>query len=110
MSIRLRPVSFFLLTALLLSHSACGYTTKTVLPGGIQTIYVETVKNKIPLGEVYAYEPGLEIRITNAIIRRLHRDGNLKVVPKAKADVVLAADLIEFNQEGLRFSGLERVE
>ena len=89
---------------------SCGYTQKTVLPKGIQTIYVETFGNKIPLDTVYAYEPGLEIKITNAMIRRLHRDGNLRVVSREKADAILDGDLIGFDQEGLRFTGLERIE
>ncbi len=87
-----------------------GYTQKPSLPQGIQTIYVDTVKNAIPVHEVYAYEAGLEIAITQAIIRRLHRDGNLRVVPREKADAVLEAKLIRFEQEGVRFSKIESVE
>ena len=101
----------FLFLGLFLSlQSACGYTRKAVLPNGIQTIHVETFQNKIPLGRVYAYEPGLEIKITNAVIRRLHVDGNLKVVPRETADAILEGDLVGFDQEGVRFTGLERIE
>lgn len=106
--LRLFPVSFLALAFFL--QAGCGYTRKTVLPRNIKTIHVETVKNKIPLGRVYAYEPGLEIKITNAIIRRLHQDGNLRVSTRDKSDVVLEANLISFDQEGLRFTGLERIE
>ena len=88
----------------------CGYTQKTTLPQDMKTIYVETVKNKIPIERVYAYVPGLEMMTTNAIIRRLERDGNLRVVTKDKADAILQADLISFDQEGVRFSSLERAE
>ncbi|HTL48048.1 MAG TPA: LptE family protein [Verrucomicrobiae bacterium] len=91
-------------------YPGCGYTSKTVLPKDIKTIYVDTVKNKIPIQEVYAYVPGLEIDITNAIINRLHRDGNLKVVKKEEADAILEPTLIQFEQEGLRFTSLESVE
>ncbi len=107
-----RPLRFpsAVLCLLLGFNAGCGYTQKTVLPAGIKTIHVETVRNKIPLGKLYAYEPGLEIKITNAIIRRLHVDGNLKVVPREKADAILEADLIGFDQEGMRFTGLERIE
>lgn len=94
----------------LLLGGGCGYTTKTVLPQNIQTIYVETFKNKLSVGQLYAYEPGLETEITNAVIRRLHRDGNLKVVKKAQADAVLEGNLVRVDQEGLRFTGLERIE
>ena len=106
-----RLVFPFLLLAVLWSiQPGCGYTRKTVLPANIHTIHVDTFKNKITLGRLYAYEPGLEIKITNAIIRRLHQDGNLKVVSREKADAILEGDLVGFDQEGLRFTGLERIE
>ncbi len=89
--------------------SGCGYTQKSVLPQNIKTIYVETVKNKIPIENVYAYVPGLEMMSTNAIIRRFQRDGNLRVVTRDKADAILQSDLISFDQEGVRFSNLEQV-
>lgn len=88
----------------------CGYTQKTILPRNIKTIHVETVKNKIPVEEVYAYQQGIEMDITNAVIRRLQQDGNLKVVAREQADAVLNMDLLAYEQEGLRFSQLESVE
>ena len=105
--LRLRVAGYGLLS-IFLSHG-CGYTQKTVLPDNIQSIYVDTVKNKIPVDHVYTYQPGLEMDITNAVIRRLHRDGNLKVVKKEEADVILETDLVGFEQEGLRFTTLESV-
>lgn len=99
------------LSLLLVIFSAgCGYTNKTVLPMGMKTIYVDTVKNKIPVESVFAYQPGLEIKITDAVIRLLQRDGNLRVVPKEEADVVLESNLQSLQQEGLRFTSLESVE
>lgn len=91
-------------------QGACGYTQKTVLPQNLKTLNVATFQNKLPAGRVYAYEPGLEMKITNALLRRLHDDGNLKVVGREKADAVLEGDLINYEQEGLRFTGLERIE
>lgn len=105
-----RWITSLLIGVWLCSFSACGYTRHTVLPRGIKTIYVDTFKNKIPIDRLYAYEPGVEIKITNAIIRRLHVDGNLKVVSKDKADAVLEGKLISLDQEGTRFTSLERIE
>jgi len=86
----------------------CGYTTRSAMPENMKSIYVETVVNKIDVAQIIAYKPGLEIDITNAIVRRLQRDGNLKVVKTPEeADVILDADMIHFDQEGLRFSRLE---
>jgi len=98
------------LTGFLLSVSGCGYTTKTVLPRNIKTIYVETVKNKIPISDLYSYQQGLEMDITNAVTGRLQQDGNLRVVAQDKADAILQMDLIGYEQEGLRFDRLEEVE
>lgn len=97
----------FLLTV---HFSGCGYTQKTILPKGIQSIYVDTVKNKIPIQNVYVYVPGLEMDITNAVIRKLQIDGNLVVKTREEADAILEIDLVRFEQEGLRFTSLESVE
>lgn len=99
------------LLAFTLMISGCGYTQKAALPNDIQTIYVKTVTNRIPVAEIYAYHPGLEMSITKAIVRRLNKDGNLKVVSAPeKADAVLEGELIRFQQEGLRFTSLEQVQ
>lgn len=86
----------------------CGYTTRSAIPETVKSIYVKTIINKVNVAQIIAYKPGLEIDITNAIVRRLQRDGNLKVAKNPEeADVILDAELIHFDQEGLRFSRLE---
>lgn len=103
----------FLQSVLMFSwiFSGCGYTQKTVLPKNIQSIYVDTVKNKIPLETMYTYVPGLEMQISNAITRRLEVDGNLKLVGKREeADAVLETVLTGLEQGGTRFTSLESVE
>ncbi len=104
-------LSHIALSALFLSFvSGCGYTQKTTLPNDIKTIYIDTVRNEIPIDQVFAHEPGVEIKVTNAIIRRLNLDGTLKVVnDKSKADAMLDSSMIRFEQEGLRFTSLESV-
>lgn len=101
--------SIALLSLFTVFLTSCGYTQKTVLPRDIKTIYVETVKNKIPVQDIYVYVPGLEMDITNAVIRRMQIDGNLKVVERDEADAILEMDLVRFEQEGLRFTSLESV-
>lgn len=102
--------NIFLATLLSCTLLGCGYTSQTVLPGNIQTIYVDTVKNDIPIDRLSVYQPGLEMDLTNAIIRRLQVDGNLTVVEGQEADAVLETTLIAFEQEGVRFSRLESVQ
>jgi hypothetical protein len=94
---------------MVMALSGCGYTRHTVLPQNIQTIYVETVKNKLNPETLYAYQQGLEMDITNAVIRRLQVDGTLKVVEQKNADAILKTDLMSLDQEGLRFNSLEGV-
>ena len=89
--------------------SGCSYTRKTVLPRNIKTIYVETVKNKLNPEKLYAYQQGLEMDITNAVIERFQQDGTLKVVAQDKANAILKTDLTSLEQEGLRFNSLEGV-
>ena len=99
-----------ILSLCFLPVSGCGYTRQAILPQGIKTLYVDTVQNGIPIEMVSVYQPGLEMKITNAIIRRFEQDGNLRVANREKSDVVLEGDLVGFTQEGMRFTGLERIE
>ena len=100
---------FALLMASTLLHG-CGYTSKTVLPNNIESLYVKTVRNEIPIGELVAYQPGLEMDITKAVIRRLQRDGNLKLGTETGSDAILDIVLKRYDLEGVRFSRLETVQ
>ena len=90
--------------------AGCGYTQDAKLPSGVKTIFIPTFKNEIPPQEQFAYRPGLEIELTNALVDRFIFDGNLKVVAEDKADAILAGSIISYEQEGLRFDRLENVE
>ena len=105
-----KNTSFFLGVLLLTFVSGCGYNHQAALPEGVKTIYVNTVLNKIPIDKIYAYHPGLEMLISNALVKRFRQDGNLQVVERKNADVILETDLTLFDQEGLRFTSLESVE
>ena len=98
------------IAVIVLVLSGCGYTQEAHLPSGIKTIAVRTFKNDIPPKEQFAYRPGLEIELTNAIIDRFVFDGNLKVVAESKADAVLEGAIVSYEQEGVRFDRLESIE
>ncbi len=100
----------FIFSMCLLSCLAagCGYTQHIVLPGGIESIAVPTFKNAIPAERIFTYRAGLEIDLTNAVIKRFNYDGNLKVVSEDKADAKLVGAIISYDQEGLRFTSLDR--
>jgi len=97
--------------------SGCGYTTKSLLPTHIKTVYVENFKNSIDIAEEVSdkrpykiYAPGLETEITKAVADRFIFDGNLKVV-KAEADAaaVLSGELMEYTRSPLRYDDNQEV-
>jgi len=102
-------MSWMLVFASFYVLSGCGYTRNAHLPGDIKTVAVPTFKNEIPPKDQFAYHPGLEIELTNAIRDRFIFDGNLKIVDGSKADAVLEGSIISYEQEGLRFDRLESV-
>ncbi|MCM8781607.1 MAG: LPS assembly lipoprotein LptE [Candidatus Omnitrophica bacterium] len=107
----------FTVYCLLFTVYGCGYTTKSLLPSYIKTVYVENFKNSIDItAEVsnkkpYSlYKPGLETEITKAIIDRFIYDGNLKVVKnRDEADAILNGELIEYVKEPLRYDTNDNV-
>lgn len=103
------PIRWIVLVLVCLPMVACGYTSKVKLPHDVQTIYVETVLNKVPITQMYTQQAGIEMDLTNAIIRRFQTDGNLKVVSANEADAVMSIDLTALEQEGVRFNPLENV-
>jgi len=91
--------------------SGCGYTTKSLLPSHIKTIYIDNFKNSIDLTAEVSnkkpyklYEPGLENETTRAIVDQFIFDGTLKVVKDlSEADSVLSGELREYIKEPLRY-------
>ncbi len=112
---------FLLLSALYLLLSTfllgCGYTTGSLLPPSIKTIYVKTFTNKIDItaevsetSRYKTYAPLLEVDITKEIIDRFIYDGNLRVVKKENADLMLTGELIDYNRQALRYDTDDEVE
>lgn len=101
----------------LISAAGCGYTTKSLLPSNIRSVYVAPVKNTIDLSSEISdknrfrvYRPGVEVDLGNAIINRFIFDGNLKIAKPEKADAVVEAKLTEYRRDALRYSGGDDVQ
>jgi hypothetical protein len=62
---------------------------------GVKKIYVPIVKNE-------TYEPGIQTMVTNAIIRRIERDGTYLTGRLAEADATLEVTLTDFKRDSLR--------
>lgn len=101
----------------LLAVSGCGYTTASLLPPEFKTIYVENFKNSInvtaeqsELRMYRGYRPGMETDITKAVIDRFMFDGNLKIAPEEKANLILKSELIDYKRDSLRYDANDNVE
>ena len=102
-----RTVAAWILTLLL---AGCGYTTSRLLPAAYRTIYVEPLKNQIPIteevNEQLGYQanlPQLQEDVTRGVIDRFLFDGNLRVTTKREeADLVLDGEIIDFLRQPVR--------
>ncbi len=84
------------ITMMLCFAGCANYRLGTTLPKHIKTIYVENFRNQ-------TIEPNIEGRITADTRARFQRDGQLKVVSKDEADIVLNATLLSYDIESLLY-------
>ncbi len=108
-------ISFFLflaITCCLLAAGliGCGYTTRSMLNGKYNTIYVAPFLNKVDVtqesfsaNKYRIYRPMLETDITKKVISRYLFDGNFKLVKESIADLVLKGELIEYRKDPLSY-------
>jgi hypothetical protein len=101
----------------LLYLAGCGYTTGSLLPDHLNTIYVENFKNELkvssePSGKhgFRLYRPGIENEVTNAVIDQFLFDGYLHVVKKEDADLILSGEVVDYYKEPLRYDHFDNVE
>ena len=99
---------FYLLTTVL---TGCGYTTRSMLYGNYNTIYVAPFLNKVDItqesfsaNKYRIYRPMLETDITKKVISRYLFDGNLKLAKESAADLVLKGELIEYRKDPLSYT------
>lgn len=86
--------------------TGCGYTTRSMVYGDKKSICIEPFKNTIGYTAEQArnnYFPLLEGKITNAITDRFLFDGNLKIVKKENADLILSGELKNYQRDPLRY-------
>jgi hypothetical protein len=96
--------------------AGCGYTTRSMIAGKFNTIYIAPFENKIDITqEAYAankyriYRPLLETDITRTVADRFLFDGNLKLSAQDSADLILRGELIEFRRDPLRYDDNDNV-
>jgi hypothetical protein len=98
--------------------SGCGYTTGSMLPADIKTIYVAPFKNKINLTEEldpYAYryramQPHIDVDVTNKVVDEFMADGNLRLSRKDNADVILSGEIVNFYRQPITYQDDRQIE
>ena len=96
--------------------AGCGYTTRSMISGQFQSIYIEPFVNKVDIAnEKYSenkyriYRPTLESDITQSVINKFLYDGNLRPVKNENADLILKGELVEFRRDPLIYSDSDTV-
>ncbi len=100
----------FLIVLILAVFSGCGYTQKQKMPNDIKSLAVPTFVNTIKAKQIYSYQAGLEIKLTNAIRDRILFDGNVKLAEPSNADGALIGKLISYVQEPIGYNRFEQVD
>jgi len=102
---------------LMTACAGCGYTTGSLLPDDIKTIYVDNFKNRIDVGNEITgssrytlYRPGVESDVSTEISDQFVFDGNLKLTRKDAADLILSGELLAYRKEPLRYDSSDDVE
>ena len=75
-------------TVSLLLGSGCGYSTKRPFRTDIQTIHVEMAHSR-------EFRRGLEMRLTEALVKRISMDTPYRLAPAGRADAMLTAEIIK---------------
>lgn len=113
-----KPYYFLIVILTALIFAGCGYTTGSLLPSHLKTIYVEDFQNKIDISSEPSdkrgfriYRAGIENEVTSKIIDQFIFDGHLRIVNnKDKADLILRGALLDYYKQPLRYDRFDNVE
>ncbi len=72
----------------------CGYSSSSLHPQGIRTVYVEMFQSK-------EFRRGLEMQLTEALRKEIDRGTPYRNAPKNRADTVLSGEVLEVRQGSL---------
>jgi outer membrane lipopolysaccharide assembly protein LptE/RlpB len=76
----------------------CGYSLRTSLPPGIQSIHVPVLENR-------TQEPGIEDFITQALTQAVAQSGRVRIARNVQdADAVLEGAVVEYRLNALSFN------
>ncbi len=79
-----------------LSHLGCGYTSKSQYPADVRTVAVP-----IWTRSRHVYRRGLEMRLAEALVKRIEQDTPYKVTTRSRADTELTGTIERVIQQVL---------
>jgi len=74
------------------SLTGCGYSTKRPFRADIQTVHVEMLHSR-------EFRRELEVRLTEAIIKRIEMDTPYRVAPRRTADAALTGEILNVKNQ-----------
>ena len=111
-------LAFLSMALCLIATAGCGYSTHSLVYDKVTKIFIKPFENKVDLNinteysdrnPYRLYRPGMETKITDAVIGRFLVDGYLKVVSREdQADIILRGALINFEKQPLRYDQLSQ--
>ena len=72
----------------------CGYSSRSVLKSGVDSVYV-------PIFDNHTFRRELEFVITEAVKNEILYKTQLRIVPKKKADSILQGEIVEYKERVL---------
>jgi outer membrane lipopolysaccharide assembly protein LptE/RlpB len=83
--------------AVALALGGCGYSLRTSMPPGINSIHVPVLENRTP-------EPAIEDFITQALTQAVVQSGRVRIAANAReADAILQGSIVEYRLVALSF-------
>jgi len=111
----MKKIAILLVAAL--CFAGCGYNAVTLLPPHIQSVYVENFVNKIDITEEIShkdryrtYRPGLENKVTRALVNSFILEGTLMVTDREYADAIVSGELIDYTRDPIRYDKNDEVK
>ena len=108
-----RRIGSLFISLCLVAAAGCGYSTHSLSYKKATRIFIQPFENKVDLNinteysdqnPYKLYRPGIETKITDAVISKFMVDGYLKVVSREdEADLILKGALLNFDKQPLRY-------
>jgi outer membrane lipopolysaccharide assembly protein LptE/RlpB len=91
-----------LLAVLTLLATACGYSFRGSLPPHIRTIAIPLFVNR-------TQEPAVEGVVTQGVVEAFSNSGQLQVVERSKADVILEGEVVGYQVSATSFNAAQNI-